>query len=114
MPSGWTRWLFEQFEFPFEVVYPPRLDQGNLDRDFDVLVFPTGAIPGVSAEGGSSRYFSRGIDPEDREIEPVNNTQGGILVSIPAEFMIGTLIFCGCIVGTPILIIIIRKRKNSI
>ena len=24
MPSGWTRWLFEQYEFPFEVVYPPR------------------------------------------------------------------------------------------
>ena len=22
MPSGWTRWILEQFEFPFEVVYP--------------------------------------------------------------------------------------------
>ena len=22
MPSGWTRWLFEQYEFPFEVVFP--------------------------------------------------------------------------------------------
>ena len=22
MPSGWTRWLLEQFEFPFEVVFP--------------------------------------------------------------------------------------------
>ena len=22
MPSGWTRWLLEQYEFPFEVVYP--------------------------------------------------------------------------------------------
>ncbi len=22
MPSGWTRWIFEQYEFPFEVVYP--------------------------------------------------------------------------------------------
>jgi hypothetical protein len=32
MPSGWTRWLFEQFEFPFEVVYPPGLDQGNLKQ----------------------------------------------------------------------------------
>jgi hypothetical protein len=24
MPSGWTRWLFEQYEMPFQVVYPPR------------------------------------------------------------------------------------------
>ena len=29
-PSGWTRWLFERFEFPFEVVYAQTLDAGNL------------------------------------------------------------------------------------
>jgi hypothetical protein len=45
MPSGWTRWLFEQYEFPFEVVYPPKLDAGDLKSQFDVLVFVTGAIP---------------------------------------------------------------------
>ncbi len=50
MPSGWTRWLMEQFEFPFEVVYPPRLDAGNLKRNFDVLIFPSGAIPGASGD----------------------------------------------------------------
>ncbi len=26
MPSGWTRFLLEQFEFPFEVVYPKAVD----------------------------------------------------------------------------------------
>ena len=47
MPSGWTRWLFEQYEFPFEVVYPQTLDPGDLKSRFDVLVFPTGdAAPG--------------------------------------------------------------------
>ena len=30
MPSGWTRWLLEQFEFPFQVVFPKTLDEGNL------------------------------------------------------------------------------------
>jgi len=45
MPSGWTRWLLEQFEFPFEVVYPQRLNDGGLARNFDVLVFVSGAIP---------------------------------------------------------------------
>src|SRR5215469_12251099 len=44
MPSGWTRWLFEQFEFPFEVVYPQTLDEGNLKAKFDVLVFTDGAL----------------------------------------------------------------------
>ena len=36
MPSGWTRWLFEKYEFPFEVVYPQALDAGNLKSKFDV------------------------------------------------------------------------------
>ena len=41
MPSGWTRWLLEQFEFPFEVVFPQTLDAGNLTSKFDVLIFPS-------------------------------------------------------------------------
>jgi hypothetical protein len=45
MPSGWTRWLLEQYEFPFRVVYPKELEEGELERDFDVLLFPDGAVP---------------------------------------------------------------------
>src|SRR5207302_10779014 len=30
MPSVWIRWMFEQYEFPFEVVFPGKLDAGNL------------------------------------------------------------------------------------
>src|SRR5690606_38765495 len=26
MESGWTRWLLEQFQFPFQVVFPQELD----------------------------------------------------------------------------------------
>ena len=51
MPSGWTRWLFEQFEFPFDVVYPAALDAGNLTSRFDVLVFPDGAMPRAESAG---------------------------------------------------------------
>jgi hypothetical protein len=56
MPSGWTRWILERFEFPFEVVFPPRLDAGKLREQFDVLIFVTGAIPARStnAPGGST------------------------------------------------------------
>jgi hypothetical protein len=54
MPSGWTRWLFEQYEFPFEVVYPPALDAGDLKSKFDVLVLTDGAI----RRGGA--VFGRG------------------------------------------------------
>ena len=32
MPSGWTRWLFEQYEFPFEVVYPADPRRGRSEE----------------------------------------------------------------------------------
>jgi hypothetical protein len=52
MPSGWTRFVFDQFEFDYEVVYPPELDAGDLSERFDVLVFPDGAIPTGGGGGG--------------------------------------------------------------
>jgi hypothetical protein len=64
MPSGWTRWLLEQFEFPFEVVYPQTLDAGNLIRRFDVLIFPTEAIPGWDERGAGFGGFGSQIDPQ--------------------------------------------------
>jgi hypothetical protein len=55
MPSGWTRWLFEQYEFPFEVVFPETLDAGNLNAKFDVLVFVDGGIPLRDPSTGSGQ-----------------------------------------------------------
>jgi hypothetical protein len=51
MPSGWTRWIMEQFEFPFERVFAPRLDAGNLHANFDALIFVDGAFPEPGAGG---------------------------------------------------------------
>ena len=61
MPSGWTRWLLEQFEFPFTVVYPKTLDEADLNAQFDVLIFVTGAIP---ARDGRSESSTDGIPAE--------------------------------------------------
>jgi hypothetical protein len=57
MPSGWTRWLLERYEFPFEVVYPRELDAGNLAGRFDVLILPDGAVP--AGEGGGQGFGAR-------------------------------------------------------
>jgi hypothetical protein len=51
MPSGWLRWELEQFEFPFEVVYPQTLDAGDLKNKFDVLIFTDGAFRGAGGGG---------------------------------------------------------------
>jgi hypothetical protein len=66
MPSGWTRWLFEQYEFPFERVYPAALDAGDLNSKFDVIVFTDGAIRRGAAGGrggGGGGGFGGTPDP---------------------------------------------------
>ena len=60
MPSGWTRFLLEQFEFPFEVVFPKTLDAGNLSSRFDVLIFPSDLVPTGEGRGAGSRHSCRG------------------------------------------------------
>jgi hypothetical protein len=68
MPSGWTRWLLEQFEFPSTVVYPQQLDRGDLASQFDALIFVTGAIPARDARSASTAeeiFFGRLPKPEE-------------------------------------------------
>jgi len=38
--TGWLQFLFEQFEFPYELVYPSTIDAGNLNAKYDVLIIP--------------------------------------------------------------------------
>ena len=67
MPSGHTRWLLEQFEFPFDVVYPATLDAGNLASRYDVIVLPSGALPrtGQGGRGGGGGF---GGEPDSSSI----------------------------------------------
>ncbi|MGD8277089.1 MAG: M14 family metallopeptidase [Gemmatimonadota bacterium] len=62
MPAGWVRWILEQFEFPYELVFPRTLDAGDLNRQFDVLIFADGGIPGVSGGGGRGGFGGGGRD----------------------------------------------------
>lgn len=52
MPSGWTRYILEDFEFNFEMIYPPDIDAGNLNERFDVIILPDGALSGGGGGGG--------------------------------------------------------------
>lgn len=56
--SGWDRWLFEQYEFPFQVVYPQMLDAGDLNSKFEVLVFTDRAFRRI-AGGHAGPFFSQ-------------------------------------------------------
>ena len=67
MPSGWIRWLLEQFEFPFTVVYPQTLDAGSLKGKFDDIIFSDGALTIAGRDGlaGGGGERSRQPKPED-------------------------------------------------
>ena len=59
--AGWTRWILEQFEFPFDRVFAPQLDAGNLNAKYDTLIFVEGGIPAAGAgRGGGAGAAGRG------------------------------------------------------
>jgi hypothetical protein len=41
MDEGYTRWLFEQYEFPFENIYDADVKAGQLNGRFNVIVLPS-------------------------------------------------------------------------
>ena len=40
--EGWTRWLLEQYEFPYESLHNSNVRAGDLRERFDVIVLPDG------------------------------------------------------------------------
>lgn len=52
MPSGWVRWILEQYHYDATVVYAKDIDAGNLKSKYDVIVFVGGAIPALNSSGG--------------------------------------------------------------
>ncbi len=59
MPSGWVRWLLEQFDFPMKLIYANEIDSSNLKSNYDVIVFVGGSIPGVSGGGGRNQTMPK-------------------------------------------------------
>ena len=66
MPSGWVRWLLEQYEFDYSLVYPQELNAGNLKAKYDVLLFPDGGIP--ESDNQQQGFFGGGRGPNPDEI----------------------------------------------
>ncbi len=103
MPSGWLRWILEQYHFSFNLIYAKEIDGGKLKDKYDVIVFVGGAIPAPRTEiptgagapgGGFGGGGFEGRQPRQEDIpEEFHPTMGRISVdkSIPAlkEFLEG-------------------------
>src|SRR5256885_5477687 len=106
MPSGQIRWLLEQFEFPYTVVYPQDIDAGGLKAKFDALVLPSGLL-GQGSRGGGGRGDAgsraefpaeyqrmRGSRCEQRSIPAIRDflERGGHVVSIGTSSRLGDML----------------------
>jgi hypothetical protein len=47
MDEGWTRWMFEKYEFGFENIYDADVRAGNLGNRFDVIVIPSASSASI-------------------------------------------------------------------
>jgi hypothetical protein len=62
MPSGWIRFILEQYHFPADIIYTPTIDSGHLNDKYDVIIFVGGSIPALAGEaagfrgGGGGRF----------------------------------------------------------
>jgi hypothetical protein len=65
--SGWARYVLEQFEFPYEVVYPQTIDAGNLISKYDVLILPDGATFARPNARTPARINPDDVPPEYRD-----------------------------------------------
>jgi hypothetical protein len=64
MPSGWVRWIMEQFHYPFDVVFPQDINKGDLNARYDVILFIDGGIP----LAGPASENARNQQPKPEEI----------------------------------------------
>ncbi|MEO5822445.1 MAG: M14 metallopeptidase family protein [Vicinamibacteraceae bacterium] len=80
IPSGWIRWLLEQYEFPFDVVFPPMLDAGSLNARYDVLIVADDLIPEPGRRSAGSSLDAATVP------EPYRSQMGRVTVerTVPA------------------------------
>jgi hypothetical protein len=85
MDEGWTRWIFEQFEFKFTNIFDAEIRAGNLKEGYDVIVIPsmsTDAIVNGNEKGTVHPNYVGGITEQGvRNIKQFVE-EGGILIAM--------------------------------
>jgi hypothetical protein len=91
MDAGWTRFVFDEYHIPFTVLKPAEFDKKDLNKEFDIVIFPNSS-KNVLLEGkynsGSSYYissyppeFTKGMGEVGMERLMTFLDNGGIIVS---------------------------------
>jgi hypothetical protein len=69
MDEGWTRFVLEQFSFPYKSIFDDEIKKGNLNAKYDVIILPddsTAMITGETQEASEYRRPRSSYPPEYR------------------------------------------------
>lgn len=60
MDEGWTRWILEQFEFPYKTLMDDDIKKGDLKKWLDVIILPDDQTPLITGDGVEDWSLARG------------------------------------------------------
>jgi hypothetical protein len=84
MDEGWTRWILEQYQFPFTTLYNADVIAGHLHDKYDVMVIPdsqTRQIMDGTRPGSTQPRYAGGIGEEGVDALKDFVSEGGTLVA---------------------------------
>ncbi|HXN25247.1 MAG TPA: M14 metallopeptidase family protein [Candidatus Dormibacteraeota bacterium] len=84
MDEGWTRWLLEQFEFPYTSVYDKDIREAKLESRFDVIVIPDQSVS--SLVNGNPKLQPAEPTGTGRESRTAPRETGFFQGPVPDEF----------------------------
>jgi hypothetical protein len=93
MDEGWTRFLLEQFAFPYTSLSPEEINKGNLGTSYDVIVFPDDSTATIRGEEDEDRNpywpapnfppeYMGGVDEQGVKALKAFVDSGGMLVTL--------------------------------
>jgi hypothetical protein len=85
MDEGWTRYVLEQFEFPYTRLHDADVRAGNLRAKFDAIVLPAASYESMRsglAPGTMPQEFTGGMTPKGVVNLLEFADQGGVLVAM--------------------------------
>jgi len=86
--EGWTRWLLEQFEFPFKNVSDADVRAGNLRAQFDTIILPSASadrLIGGHPQGTVPAEYAGGLGQEGLAALKAFVEAGGTLICLDAS-----------------------------
>jgi hypothetical protein len=69
MDEGWTRWLIEQWGFPYKSLMDAEIKAGNLLSNYDVIILPADRVEMMTGER-RGEGAGRGAGPRPTDIPP--------------------------------------------